>query len=150
MHLGIKERARVAVQIAEDLVDYFDGQVPQDEADLLLLPGVGDYVCRAVLTFGFGRRQVLVDRTTTRVAGRISNHQDTRRFQLRLDLHRLAGATGPDPEFNRALLDLGRAVCRPERPACTTCPVARRCSTGRAARRQLTITSVHKALGTAA
>ena len=68
---------------------------PADEMDLALLPGVGDYVCRAVLTFGFGRRQVLVDRTTARVAARVTGHDDGRRFQLRLDLHRLSGAAGP-------------------------------------------------------
>jgi adenine-specific DNA glycosylase len=131
IRIGIKERAGTVVTIAEDLVEYFGGQVPEDEADLLRLPGVGDYVCRAVLTFGFGRRQVLVDRTTARVAGRVARHHDTRRFQLRLDLHRLAGTHGADADFNRALLDLGRHVCRPDQPACGCCPVARRCATGR-------------------
>lgn len=135
--IGIRERASVAVQIARDLIDYFDGRVPEDDMDLRLLPGVGDYVCRAVLTFGFGRRQVLVDRTTARVAGRLSRHGDTRRFQLRLDLHRLAGSRGPDPAFNRALLDLGRSICRPAVPSCGVCPVQTRCATGREAARKL-------------
>lgn len=128
---GVKERAATVVEIARDLVDYFEGRVPSEEADLLLLPGVGDYVCRAVLTFGFSRRQVLVDRTTARVAGRVAGHDDTRRFQLRLDLHQLAGGPGPDAQFNRTLLDLGRAVCVPNRPLCAGCPVASLCVTGR-------------------
>ena len=140
MTVGIRDRAPLAVQLAEDIVEYFDGAVPGDESDLSLLPGVGDYVCRAVLTFGFGRRQVLVDRTTARVAGRIEKHGDGRRFQLRLDLHRLAGPKGPDAAFNRALLDLGRHVCRPERPLCGTCPVAPYCGTGRDAAKQMTLT----------
>lgn len=137
--VGIKERASTIVQLAQDLVDYFKGKVPEDETDLMLLPGVGDYVCRAVLTFAFGRRQVLVDRTTARVAGRIADHEDTRRFQLRLDLHRLAGAGGPDARFNRALLDLGRQVCLPEHPACGVCPLASRCSVGRDRDEQLVL-----------
>ena len=92
------------------------------------------------LTFGFGRRQVLVDRTTARVAGRIEEHDDGRRFQLRLDLHRLAGPNGPDAAFNRALLDLGRDVCRPEHPLCGTCPLAPHCETGRMRAQQMTLT----------
>lgn len=134
---GVKEKASVAVQVAHEIVDRFDGLVPEDEMELRTLPGVGDYVCRAVLTFAFGRRQVLVDRTTTRVAMRIARHDDDRRFQLRLDLHRLAGTGGPDAPFNRALLDLGREVCMPERPACAECPVVLHCATGKAIVKQL-------------
>jgi DNA (cytosine-5)-methyltransferase 1 len=135
--VGVKERAQLVVSLAGDLVTYFGGGVPDDEMDLRLLPGVGEYVCRAVLTFGFGRRQVLVDRTTTRIAGRIARHDDTRRFQLRLDLHRLAGSAGPDAAFNRSLLDLGREVCLADAPQCGVCPLRDRCATGRAVSGQL-------------
>ncbi len=99
--------------------------------ELRTLPGVGEYVCSAVLTFGFGRRQVLVDRTTARVATRVARHRDDRRFQLRLDLHRLAGADGPDAAFNGALPDLGRELCTPDEPRCPDCPLVSRCATGK-------------------
>ena len=99
---GVGERSALLLQVATELTREYGGEVPEHEDDLRLLPGVGDYVQRAVLTFAFGRRQVLVDRTTTRIASRIARHSDTRRFQLRLDLHRLAGPAGPNAEFNRA------------------------------------------------
>lgn len=134
---GVRDRAPVAVAAAHALVEDHAGAVPDDELLLRELPGVGDHVCSAVLTFGFGRRQVLVGRTTARVATRITRHGDDRRFQLRLDLHRLAGASGPEAAFNRALLDLGREFCTPEAPDCLNCPVARRCRTGRGVTAQL-------------
>jgi DNA (cytosine-5)-methyltransferase 1 len=130
--IGVSERAGVLVDIADQLVQRFGGVVPEDDMDLRTLPGVGDGVCTAVLTFGFGRRQVLLDRTTARVAGRVTGQEDTRRFQLRLDLHRLAGSAGPDAAFNRALLDFGREICQNEGPQCAICPVSRDCVTGRA------------------
>ena len=129
--IGLEGRAELLVQIADDLVSYFDGDVPTSESELILLPGVGDYVCRAVLTFAFGRRQVLVDRTTARVASRVTGHADGRRFQLRLDLHRLSGAQGPDKRFNTALLDLARSICTLSQPQCGSCPLRSRCVTGR-------------------
>ncbi|HSZ03881.1 MAG TPA: DNA (cytosine-5-)-methyltransferase [Solirubrobacteraceae bacterium] len=126
-----QERAVALLALAEDLVTYFDGAVPNDETLLPLLPGVGEYTGGAALTFAFGRRQVLLDQTTARVAGRLARHGDTRRFQVRLDLHRLAGSAGPDAEFNRALLDLGRELCRPAKPRCEMCPLHVGCATGR-------------------
>jgi A/G-specific adenine glycosylase len=130
--LGLKsDKARLLVDVAEAINELFAGEVPDDQMDLAALPGAGDYVCRAVLTFGFGRRQVLVDRTTSRVASRVTGHGDGRRFQLRLDLHRLSGAEGPDAQFNRALLDLGRSICTPADPRCGLCPLRMRCVTGR-------------------
>lgn len=131
------ERARALVDVAEDLVTYFEGALPDDDTLLLMLPGVGEYTGRAALTFAFDRRQVLLDQATARVAGRLSAHGDTRRFQLRLDLHRLAGAAGPDGEFNRALLDLGRELCRPVQPRCEACPLRSMCATGRTSSGQL-------------
>lgn len=131
VRIGLKERAKMIVDVAEAIEAYFDGEIPSDELDLSVLPGVGDYVGRAVLTFGFGRRQVLLDRTTARVASRLTGHHDGRRFQLRLDLHRLSGWQGPDGTFNRAVLDLGRAVCRTGVPRCELCPLQDLCPTGR-------------------
>ena len=129
--LGLKERATSLVRLADDLVTHHGGSVPADEVDLAMLPGVGDYVLRAVLTFAFGRRQVLVDRTTSRIASRVTGHPDRRRYQLRLDLHRLSGADGPDAAFNAAILALGRTICLPTRPLCGSCPLRADCRTGR-------------------
>ena len=148
--IGVRERAPLAVSVAREIVELHGGRVPDDEASLRALPGVGEYVCSAVLTFGFGRRQILVDRTTARVATRIARHSDARRFQLRLDLHRLAGTAGPDAAFNRALLDLGREVCTPDAPHCCDCPLTSHCATGRSTPRQPELAGVSDGLVEAA
>lgn len=127
---GLKATAELVVEVAIDIVDRFEGCVPDDVMDLRSLAGVGDYVCQAVLCFGFGRRSVLVDRNTSRVSTRINDRDHPQRFQLRLDLHRLAGVDGPDASFNRALLDLGNQVCRAADPHCDACPVREHCARG--------------------
>lgn len=127
---GLKVAAERIVEVALDIADRFDGRVPDDAMDLRSLAGVGDYVCQAVLCFGFGRRSVLVDRNTSRVSTRINDRDHPQRFQLRLDLHRLAGVEGPDADFNRALLELGEQVCRSAEPHCDACPVREHCARG--------------------
>jgi DNA (cytosine-5)-methyltransferase 1 len=126
--LGLRWRAEGIIATAEALVSQYSGVVPEDELLLRSLPGVGDYVAQAVLCFGFGRRAVLVDTNTERITSRLNARESTRRWQIRLDLYRLAGARGPDAEFNYALLDLGALVCRAGRPRCEECPVRRHCA----------------------
>lgn len=129
--LGLRWRADNMVKIARALVKEHDGKVPASDFELRQLPGVGDYVANAVVTFGFGRPAVIVDTNTARIVGRIRNRESTHRWQLRLDLHQLAGPDGPNSEFNYALLDLGAQICRSSSPLCDDCPVASHCATNR-------------------
>lgn len=128
--LGLRWRAENLVNVAEALLELFDGDVPDNDLELRMLPGVGDYVAQAVLCFGFGRRATLVDTNTARIVSRLNGRDQTRRWQLRLDLYGLAGERGPDAEFNYALLDFGALVCRARNPHCDECPLRARCVTG--------------------
>jgi A/G-specific adenine glycosylase len=120
------------LKLAHALVDQFGGKVPASRQELLTLPGVGDYVANAVLCFGFEKPSILMDSNTARIASRVMGHgRSSRRWQLRLDLYRLAGSGSADAEFNYALLDLAAMVCRPTSPRCLVCPVARHCQTFR-------------------
>ncbi len=125
--IGLRSAAASIVKIAVSLCEDFGGKVPEDSLDLRSLPGVGDSLAETVRCFGFGRRAVLVDTSTTRVCTRVRGREIRARFQLRLDLYGLAGSAGPDAAFNRALLDLGELVCRPSSPLCRECPVFASC-----------------------
>lgn len=126
--LGLRWRAENLVAVARELVAEHGARIPTSDAELMCLPGVGDYVASAVMTFGFGRRAVLIDTNTERIVSRVKRHDIGRRWQLRLDLHQLAGRDGPDAAFNYALLDLGALVCRARKPLCHQCPVNHHCA----------------------
>lgn len=126
--IGLRTAAKSVVEIAVDVTDRFDGKLPKDPLELRSLPGVGDSLAEAVRCFGFDRPAVLVDSSTSRICTRIRGHENTRRFQLRLDLYGLAGPSGPDAPFNRALLEMGEEICRPSSPRCGECPVAGLCA----------------------
>jgi A/G-specific adenine glycosylase len=103
------------------------------------LPGVGDYVADAVLAFAHGKRGVLVDSNTARIASRIFGLQESwtslRNLELRASVARLGGVRGASPALNLALLDLGGTICVPGRPRCGECPVRRMCRTQQGANR---------------
>lgn len=131
--LGLRWRAQNMLAIARALVRDHGGRVPASLEELLALPGVGDYVAQAVLIFGFGRRGVVIDTNTQRIAARLLRRPRMKRWQVRLDLQRLAGADGSDASVNYALLDLGALICQPRQPRCDDCPVRRHCATFAAA-----------------
>jgi DNA (cytosine-5)-methyltransferase 1 len=128
--LGLRWRADNLILVAAALSERFKGDVPGTLAELLTLPGVGDYVANAVLCFAYGRPSVLLDTNTERIVSRVRGVGGTRRVQMRMDLYDLAGSAGPDGAFNFALLDLGALVCRARTPSCDACPVASICATG--------------------
>jgi DNA (cytosine-5)-methyltransferase 1 len=122
--------AKSLLAAAEVIVELFDGVIPDEDLELRAIPGAGDSAAKSVLCFGHGRKAVLLNQAAARVAVRVAGHNRHSRWQLRLDLHGLAGPDGPDAEFNSAVMKLGSDVCRPLHPRCPECPLRSHCPTG--------------------
>ena len=68
--LGYPRRALRLHAAATDIVARHGGAVPTDHAELLALPGVGDYTAAAIAVFGHGQRHVVLDTNVRRVLAR--------------------------------------------------------------------------------
>jgi len=126
--LGLRWRAKNLVDVAKAIIENHEGRVPSTREALRGLPGVGDYIANAVVSFGFRRKAVILDTNTMRVVRRVTGKPSSSTAQVRIDLYRLAGREGADAEFNLALLDLGGIVCTARRPKCESCPIAALCA----------------------
>ena len=129
-HLGLNWRIDSLFGLAEELAKEYAGYVPNSYDELILLPGVADYVASAVLCFAFDQPSTLVDTNTSRFIRRYSGRDDLAPWEQRLMLHQLAKPGMADAGWNYALLDLGALVCRANRPDCEVCPVRAKCATG--------------------
>lgn len=112
----------------------FLGDLPPDEAFAWLRRsrGIGTKTASIVLLFSFHRPFFPVDTHIRRVLQRIGV------IPSQGDAFRHANATLPrDPalllDLHLLLIQLGRVLCHPRRPACTSCPIHSRCEHGRAA-----------------
>ncbi|GAA0583219.1 A/G-specific adenine glycosylase [Craurococcus roseus] len=135
--LGRYARAHNLHASARLVVERHGGRVPEDEAALLALPGVGPYTAAAILAIGFGRggSAVPVDGNIERVVARLfalgwdTGSPASRR---RAELRRLAASLAPQArpgDHAQALMDLGATICIPNgRPRCGACPVADACA----------------------
>lgn len=129
--LGLRWRAENVIAVADELLERHRGLVPSDEPSLRALTGVGDYVASAIRCFSFGIPTVLLDANTKRIVERLTGAKRVGAWRTRLEIYRLAGARGPDAQFNYALLDFGALVCKPTSPDCSRCPFQTSCSSAK-------------------
>jgi A/G-specific adenine glycosylase len=133
--LGYYSRARNLHRAAQEVVDRYGGELPQDIKILRKLPGIGRYTAGAIASLAFGQDEPLVDGNVKRVLARLYNLQeavDSTAGEKRI--WTLAGdllPSGKAADFNQALMDLGALVCMPRSPDCTTCPLASDCQANR-------------------
>jgi len=103
--------------------------LPKDEASAWLrqFRGVGDKTAACVLLFSCALPVFPVDTHIHRITRRLGW---IRRDATAAEAHRvLAGMIPPDRCLTAHVnfITLGRQVCRPQRPRCTSCPLRRRC-----------------------
>jgi A/G-specific adenine glycosylase len=128
--LGYHRRAIRLHETAIALVERHGGEVPDQLAELLALPGVGAYSARAVLAFAFEHDVAVVDTNVARVLSRAVVGGALRAKQTQALADRLV-TKGRGWSHNQAMLDLGALHCR-ARPRCEACPLRRSCSWRRA------------------
>jgi endonuclease III len=121
-----RTKARAIRAICRDLIERFDGRVPDDLDLLLTLHGVGRKTANLVVTVGFGKPGICVDIHVHRISNRLgfvrTKTPDQTEAALRAKLPRRHWIG-----YNDLLVAFGQNVCRPVSPHCTRCPVARWC-----------------------
>ena len=121
-----RTKAHVLRAISRDLLDRFEGRVPDDLDNLLTLKGVGRKTANLVVTVGFGKPGICVDIHVHRISNRLgfvrTKAPDRTELALRAKLPRRYWIG-----YNDLLVAFGQNVCRPVSPHCSRCPVAPRC-----------------------
>lgn len=126
--LGLRWRAKLMVQLGKALEQYYD-KVPDQQQTLMSLPGVGTYVSAAYLSLHRNRRAPIVDSNIVRFYGRFFGFHTGSETRRNPSVLKLADVTTPKRrfrEFNYALIDFTRGVCKPN-PEHESCPMKTVC-----------------------
>ena len=134
--LGYYSRARNLQMAAKAVVASGGSELPQTYAELIRLPGIGEYTAGAIASIAFGECVPAVDGNVLRVLSRLLN-DDTDVLSPAGKKHFTAVARALVPQtagqFNQAIMELGETVCLPHTaPRCTVCPLAAVCRGKRA------------------
>lgn len=122
-----RNKARVLLGISRDLVNRFDGRVPDDLDGLLSLNGVGRKTANLVLIEAFHRPAICVDTHVHRISNRWGYIKTRDPLETESALRKML----PKPywmDYNALLVTWGQNICRPVSPLCSRCAVNRFCA----------------------
>ena len=130
--LGYYNRVRNMQKAAQNMVEFYDGEMPADYEKLLGLPGIGPYTAGAVASIAFEIPVPAVDGNVLRVITRITqNDGDILKQSVKRQVEEELLAVMPKGRsgaFNQALMELGATVCVPNgAPKCEECPLSGVC-----------------------
>lgn len=133
--LGFHYRAQELVRLAAALVEKYSGAVPSDLHSLKSLPGVGEYIARAIQSFAYDQDVAIVDTNVARFLFRVYGIEKPLPPNPARSKAIIALATELIPhskgrDFNFAVLDLCASICLPRKPKCTNCPIQLYCLYG--------------------
>lgn len=122
--LGYYARARNLHKCAVIVTTELGGKFPQTKAELLKLPGIGDYTASTIAAICFDEPTNIVDGNVERVISRM-HRVEAPLPKAKPTIKSLAGVLA-DPsrpgDYGQAIMDLGATLCTPRSPSCSSCP----------------------------
>ena len=130
--LGYYSRVRNMQAAAKQVMEEYDGRLPDDVQKLLRLKGIGSYTAGAIASIAYGIPVPAIDGNALRVAARVLESREdirTPAFHARVEKLLLSLLPAEDPGgFNQAVMDLGASICVPNgQTKCEVCPLASAC-----------------------
>jgi A/G-specific adenine glycosylase len=128
--LGYYARARNLIRCARTIMSEFGGVMPEEEAQLRTLPGIGPYTAAAIAAIAFGKKAIVVDANIERVVSRLKSIS-TPLPQAKPGIYNATSELTPklrSGDFAQAMMDLGAGVCSVKTPSCPVCPLNAHCS----------------------
>jgi len=128
--LGYYSRARNLHKCARIVLKKYNGVLPDDERELLSLPGIGPYTAAAIAAIAYGVPSTPVDGNVVRVISRLMNVQ-TPLPALHSQISDLFAPIVPKDspgDFVQAIMDLGAMICTPRKLKCNQCPLIKYCA----------------------
>ena len=121
-----RQKALFIKQICKELIEKYNGKVPDSIEELLKLKGVGRKTANLVITIGYNKSGICVDTHVHRIVNRwgyvrTKNPYETE-FALRKKLPRKYWK-----ELNGLLVSYGQNICRPVIPLCSICKISGFC-----------------------
>jgi endonuclease-3 len=122
-----KVKAKRIKDISKNLIEKYNGNVPEDFNELLKLKGVGRKTANIVMLYGHKIQGYLpIDTHCHRIPNRIGWISTKTPEQSEIELKKIIPERFWD-EFNHLFVKFGQTICVPISPFCSKCPIKKFC-----------------------
>jgi len=121
-----RKKAQTILDISRYLLEHCDGRVPDTEAQLLKIKGIGPKAAAIILERAFGQTVVAVDTHVHRILN-LWDYLQTPTPEASYEALKTRLTNTEKAGLNRLLVAFGQSVCRPRAPRCEICPVSHLC-----------------------
>ena len=129
--LGYPRRALRLHECSKEITNNLGGKIPENEAELRALPGIGEYTAAAIAAFAFEKRSLVLDINIRRLYARLFDGVETpTQAATKVEKSRYEELI-PKREphvWAAASMELGAVICTSQAPKCGICPVAHVCA----------------------
>jgi endonuclease-3 len=119
-------KTRNIITASKQLMEQFEGKVPDNEEDLLKLRAVGRKTANCVLVYAFNKPAIPVDTHVHRISNRLGLVNTKKPEETEAELTR----TVPKRywlDLNDLFVRFGQTTCKPIGPRCVSCSLAGGC-----------------------
>ena len=121
-----RAKAEHILALSRDILDKFNGQVPNNLKDLQTLKGVGRKTANVVYSVAFKGDAIAVDTHVFRVANRIGLANENSPLKTEKALMQILDKKDWS-KSHHYLIYLGRSYCKASSPNCQNCPINKLC-----------------------
>ncbi len=121
-----RQKAKDIIGMAREIIERFDGKVPDNIEDLTSLPGVGRKTANLICGDVYGKPAVVADTHLIRITNLLGLVATKDPAKVEKELKAILPPEESNDFCHRCVLH-GRAVCVARRPNCTACNMASFC-----------------------
>ena len=121
-----KNKARTLQSVSKEILERFNGKVPQTREELLSIKGIGPKTANIVLSFAFNQCVLPIDTHCNRIPNRLGWIKTKTPEKTEAELEKIL----PKKywcEFNGIFVLFGKTICQPISPFCSKCPIRKYC-----------------------
>lgn len=124
--LGYYNRAKNLLKTAKIITKKYNGKLPKNSKELILLPGIGKYTAAAIASICYNEKIPVVDANVYRVLSRYlgvfyntsKSNSYNHYYNISKSITKNVSKMG---EYNQAIMDFGATICTPKKPLCKNC-----------------------------
>lgn len=122
-----KNKAKNIKAMAKDVLEKYNGKIPENMEELIKLPGVGRKSANVIMLEAFNNPQgIAIDTHAKRIANRVGLSKETLPEKIEQDILKLIPKKYYK-DVNHILVWHGRNICDARKPKCLECPINKYC-----------------------